>query len=171
MTGSISSNDRLLLSAIADRLIFGDEHSFRAEDATELARLLPTMPRANIFQRLLPDLAVKGSLPGRSASGFAAGVGNISLKDNNRSFDFDSRGRRVVRAGQWKLMRSGRGIEIEQVMADDGDDGRTALVEFRPGDLSRGSCRLRRTRKNSVGSRTARRAEGKTGHPQMTRIT
>jgi hypothetical protein len=134
MTGSISSNDRLLLSAIADRLIFGDEHSFRAEDATELARLLPTMPRANIFQRLLPDLAVKGSLPGRSASGFAAGVGNISLKDNNRSFDFDSRGRRVVRAGQWKLMRSGRGIEIEQVMADDGDDGRTALVEFRQGE-------------------------------------
>jgi len=131
MTGTMTANDRLLLSALADRLIFGHESTFNLDDARELSRLLPVMPRANILQRLLPDLAVKGSLPGKSASGFAAGVGNVSLNDKTRSFDFDSRGRRVVRAGQWKLMRSGRGIEIEQVMADDGDEGRTALVEFR----------------------------------------
>jgi hypothetical protein len=127
-------SDRILLSALADRLIFGDEATFSLDDARELARLMPQMPRAGLFKRFLPDLVVKGTLPGRSASGFAAGVGNVSLNDDKRSLDYDSRGRQVVRAGQWKLLRSGRGIEIEQVMADDGDEGRTALVEYRDGE-------------------------------------
>jgi hypothetical protein len=126
--------DRILLSALADRLIFGDEQTFRREDATELARLLPPTARAGFFRRFLPDLIVKGTLPGKSASGFAAGVGNVSLNDSKRSLDYDSRGRAVMRAGQWKLLRSGRGIEIEQVMADDADEGRTALIEYRDGE-------------------------------------
>jgi hypothetical protein len=131
MIWTTSANDRLLLSAIADRLIFGDAQTFSSDDAQELARLLPVMPGPSFLSRLLPDITAKGSLPGRSTSGSAAGVGNISINDDNFSFDVDSRGRRVVRAGQWKMIRTGSAIEIEQVMADDGDDGRTARVEFR----------------------------------------
>jgi hypothetical protein len=105
MIWTTSANDRLLLSAIADRLIFGDAHTFSSDDAQELARLLPVMPGPSFLSRLLPDITAKGSLPGRSTSGSAAGVGNISINDDNFSFDVDSRGRRVVRAGQWKMIR------------------------------------------------------------------
>jgi hypothetical protein len=147
MTWTANANDRLLLSAIADRLIFGAPHTFSRDDARELARLLPVMPGTGWLSRLLPDISAKGSLPGRSTAGFAAGLGGVSLKGDHFSFDLDSRGRRVVRAGQWKLIRSGQAIEIEQVMADDGDEGRTARVEFRQGEPVR-MCLLMATEIN-----------------------
>jgi hypothetical protein len=133
-TRSIRSDDRLVLSAIAERLIFDDAETFNPEDARELARLLPVTPAMRWLSRLWPDVVVSGSLPGRSAAGFAAGVGNASFKEDGPSFSLDSRGRRVVRAGQWKLIRIGGNIEIEQVMADDSDEGRTARVDFRRGE-------------------------------------
>jgi hypothetical protein len=42
-----------------------------------------------------------------------------------------------VRAGQWKLFRFPSAIGIEQVMADDGDDARAALLEFSKGKPTR----------------------------------
>jgi hypothetical protein len=130
-------NDRFVLSAIADRLIFGDADTFRRDDALELARLLPVTAPPGFLARLLPDIRARGSMPGRSATGFAAGIGNVSLKDEKVAFDLDSRGRRVVRAGQWKLFRGNGTIEIEQVMADDADEARTARVEYRRGEPER----------------------------------
>jgi hypothetical protein len=128
-----TANERLLLSALADRLIFGDPAHFAAEDARELARVMPPAPPRGFLSRLLPDISAKGSRPGRSASGYAAGVGMVSIRDSQTSFELDSRGRRVVRAGQWKLCRTSEGIEIEQVMADDDDEARTARLEYRLG--------------------------------------
>ena len=52
------------------------------------------------------------------SAGFAAGVGNVSVGGDRLKFDLDSQGRRIVRAGQWKLSWAGKSIEIEQVMAD-----------------------------------------------------
>jgi hypothetical protein len=127
------ANDRLALSALADRLIYGDTVNFDADDALELARLLP-VPRGWAFLRgPWPGLIFRGSVPRRSGSGFAAGVGNVSLPQDDISFDFDSRGRRMIRAGQWKLFRYPSAIGIEQVMAGDGDEGRAALLEFSKG--------------------------------------
>jgi hypothetical protein len=127
-------NERFLLSAIADRLVFGDAKTFSRDDARELARLMPVTAGSGFLSRIRPELVVQSSLPGRSTSAFAAGVGSTRLDGDEVKLDFDSRRRRVVRAGQWKLFRKGRTIEIEQVMADDSDDGRTARLDFSRGE-------------------------------------
>jgi hypothetical protein len=108
-----------------DRLIYGSDTTFDAEDARTLDRLLPDDVRGGFFGRFL-HLNVKGRLSGKT-QGYAAGVGNVRIPDD-KSFEFDSRGRRIVRAGQWKLCRSGRHIEIEQVMDTDGEKG--AVVRY-----------------------------------------
>jgi hypothetical protein len=130
----ISADDRLVLSALAERVIFDDAATFSRDDARELDRRLPVPRGPRWLSRLWPDVVVGGSLPGRSASGFAAGVGNMSFKEDGPSFSLDSRGRRVTRAGQWKLIRIGGDIEIEQMMADDSDEGRTARIDFQRGE-------------------------------------
>jgi hypothetical protein len=126
-----SINDRFLLSAVVDRLVFGDSLTFNINDAHELERLLPTLLKAGILSRILPQITARGRFAGKSAIGLAAGVGNLSIKGSDFEFDLDSRGRSVLRVGQWKLCRVGSAIEIEQVMADDGDEAKTARLEFR----------------------------------------
>ncbi len=132
---STTGQARLVLSALADRLVFGDPDTFDPADARELASL---MPRLSWWGRWLsgwlPDVRVKGEMPGTSSAGFAAGVGNVSVGGDRLKFDIDSQGRRIVRAGQWKLSWAGNSIEIEQVMADGMDDGRSALVRFKGGE-------------------------------------
>ena len=133
MTTNIDGNARMVIAAITDRLIYGDEKHFHLTDATELMRLLPPMKKPSLLSRLLLGLTVKGSIPSGSNAGYAAGVGNVSLKGDTKSFEFDSSGRAVFRAGQWRLYRTGDGIEIAQIMADDMDEGRTALLEIKSG--------------------------------------
>jgi hypothetical protein len=130
----ISIEYRMQLSAIADRLVFGDPSTFVPDDALNLAGLLLNAPNQGLLARLLPDVRVRASLPDMTLTGFAAGAGNVSIGGDHTSFDLDIRGRRVVRAGQWKLCRAGSSIEIEQVMADEMDDGRTARVEYKRGN-------------------------------------
>ena len=149
MVSGVTGNVRLILSALVERLIYADEATFKREDALELAELLPTPRGLSVLSRLLPRLKVKGRLPGASAAGFAAGVGNVSAEGDQISFDVDSRGRQIVRAGQWKLHRDGKAIEIEQVMTDDGDEGRTARLEFVHGQPAR--MMLLNKREISVG--------------------
>ena len=111
--------DRLQLAAVVDRLIYGHDTTFDAEDARTLDRLLPDSARVGFFSQFL-HFNLKAKM-----SGSAAGVGSVRIPDD-KSFEFDSRGRRIVRAGQWKLCRSGRDIEIEQVMNTEGDKGALA---------------------------------------------
>jgi hypothetical protein len=118
--------DRLQIAAVVDRLIYGHDTTFAAEDARALDRLLPDNVRVGFLARNL-SFNLKASVSGNS-QGYAAGVGNVRIP-NDKSFEFDSRGRRIVRAGQWKLCRSGRDIEIEQVMDTDGEKG--AMVRYR----------------------------------------
>jgi hypothetical protein len=128
---TMTAADRVLLSALADRLIYGHPATFSADDARELARLLPYERRwHSFFTDWLPGFSGKFRVPGGSSAGFAAGVGQVSIKDGGRSYEVDSRGRSIVRAGQWKLKRWGRAIEIEQVTSVGMDDGRTAILAF-----------------------------------------
>jgi hypothetical protein len=143
------ASDRFVLSALADRLVFGDTETFSRDDARELARLMPAATRWGFLSRLRPDVAIRANIPGQSTVASAAGVGTGRFDSGDREISFDSRGRRVVRAGQWKLLREGRTIEIEQVMADDSDDGRTARIVFRSGEPIR-MCLLQ-TREFGIG--------------------
>ncbi len=122
-------SDRFLIAALADRLIYGDETSFSADDARQLLDALPHT-RAPWIQ-----LGIAGKMSGGSARGYAAGVGDVKVKDEkDRQFEYNSASDAFIRAGQWKLLvigkRGRRYVEIEQVMADATDEGRGALIHY-----------------------------------------
>ena len=119
--------DRFVIAATVDRLIYDNETSFNPDDARVLLDALPRKPSPWI------QLGIAGKFSGGSTKGFAAGVGDVSIKDDKeRQFQYNSSEDAYTRAGQWKLMWIGkRGrqyVEIEQVMADATDDGRGALI-------------------------------------------
>jgi hypothetical protein len=119
--------DRFIIVATVDRLIYGDDTTFDAEDARVLLDALPRRPSPWI------QIGVAGKMSGGSSRGFAAGVGDVSIKDEkDRQFQYNSGGDAYTRAGQWKLMwigkRTRQYVEIEQVMSDATDDGRGALI-------------------------------------------
>jgi hypothetical protein len=122
--------DRLLITAVVDRLIYGDPDTFSAEDARTLLDALP--------RKRVPwiEIGAKGKVSGGSAQGFAAGVGNVKVEDKQaRKFDVSTSSDAYTRAGQWKLLRydrrRGTHVEIEQVMADPMDEGRGARLVYR----------------------------------------
>lgn len=116
--------DKFQLAATVDRLIYEDDDTFKADDAIALLAELPKPT----WRQFLPHLIFRMSTVGKSAQGFAAGVGNASIREEGGSFEFDSRG--AARVGQWKLRRTWRSIEIEQMASDESDEGRSALVRF-----------------------------------------
>jgi hypothetical protein len=120
----------MVLASTVDRLIYGNDETFSVEDAIALERLLSRNAKASFLSRFI-DIGAKGSISGRSSQGYAPGVGNVSRKDDPKTFAYDSRGRGVVRAGQWKLCRVGRDIEIEQVM--DTDETKSVRLCYRDG--------------------------------------
>jgi hypothetical protein len=131
MNADAAPIDRLLITATVDRLIYGDPDCFDPEDARALLQALP--------KKRVPwiEIGAKGQVPGGSAQGFAAGVGNVGVEDERkRRFDVSTSRDAYSRAGQWKLLRydgrHGTRVEIEQVMADPLDDGRGARLQFRP---------------------------------------
>ena len=121
--------DRFVIAATVDRLIYGNEETFDPDDAKVLLQALPRKRSPWI------QLGIAGRMSGGSTKGFAAGVGDIAIKDDKeRQFQYTTSNDAYTRAGQWKLMWVGKGtrqyVEIEQVMADATDDGRGALLCF-----------------------------------------
>jgi hypothetical protein len=119
--------DRFVIAATVDRLIYGDDTTFATRDAQLLLDSLPRKPSPWI------QLGVAGKMSGGSTRGFAAGIGDVQIKDpNERGFQYTTGGDAYTRAGQWKLMwigkRTRQYVEIEQVMADATDEGRGALI-------------------------------------------
>jgi hypothetical protein len=125
----ISTQDRFVIAATVDRLIYGDETTFHPTDASLLLASLPRKPSPWI------QFGVTGKMSGGSSRGFAAGVGDVSLKhDQDRQFRYSTADSAYTRAGQWKLLwipkKTRQLIEIEQVMSDATDEGRGALIIY-----------------------------------------
>ncbi len=119
--------DRFVIAAAVDRLIYGDDAHFDPADARVLLDALPRRRSPWI------QLGIAGKMSGGSTKGFAAGVGDMSIKDEkDRKFEYSTGAEAYTRAGQWKLMwigkRTRQYVEIEQVMSDATDDGRGALI-------------------------------------------
>ena len=95
--------DRFLIAALTDRLIYGDETTFSADDARQLLDALP-QTRSPWIQ-----LGIAGKMSGGSSRGFAAGVGDVQVKDKkDRQFEYHSASDAFTRAGQWKLLVIGK---------------------------------------------------------------
>ena len=118
---TVPIDERLVISALLDRVIYEEGPTVSAEDAAELARLVP-------FTGIRNGLRLVGRVSDSSA-GHAAGVGDVRL-DTDRQFDLDAIRQPVVRAGQWKIIRDRRTIEVTQVMADEFDEARSCLFRY-----------------------------------------
>ena len=124
--------DRFLIAATVDRLIYGNDTTFPADDARVLLDALPHGPSPWF------EFGLSGKRSGGSQRGFAAGVGSVNLKDDkDRQFQYSTSSDAYTRAGQWKLLwyrrRTRQFIDIEQVMSDVTDEGRGARIVY---DLS-----------------------------------
>ncbi|WP_458094100.1 hypothetical protein [Roseomonas sp. WA12] len=144
-----SSQVRFLAAALADRLIYGSMETFHGEEAVELLDLLPRPGLGAQLLAYLPGIEMKGTIPRGGVRGAAAGgLGNVSFDQGSHSFEFDSAGRRVVRAGQWKLTRTAslmdrirqrETVSITQVMGDAKDELEAQILfqERRPSMMKR----------------------------------
>ena len=124
--------DRFQLAAVIDRLIFGSDVTFERADAIALYEMVPPELRRSRWSNLF-SFGASASFPGGSVAGVAAGGGNVKMQ-NDSSFEFDSAGKRALRAGQWKVYPARDRIEIEQVMNSDGDEGKSAAVVYTNGE-------------------------------------
>lgn len=133
-----SVNDRMVLAAIVDRIIYGEDTTFQAADAEDLLRILPP-PSLWRHLRLPIDFSSKVTMSSTRNVGYAAGIGNVSVPGNERSYEFDSRAGRTIRAGQWRIrhnagffdaMRGKVSLDIEQFGTEGGFDGKGATLEY-----------------------------------------
>ena len=86
--------DRFVLAAIVDRLIYASDTTFGADDARTLLDALPRKPSPWI------QFGVAGKMSGGSSRGFAAGVGDVQIKDDkDRQFQDQYRQRRLYPGG------------------------------------------------------------------------
>jgi hypothetical protein len=121
--------DRFVIAATVDRLIYGDENTFQPADARSLLDALP--------KRRMPwfEIGMAGKMSGGSRRGYAAGIGDVRVKDErDRQIEYSSSAGHYTRIGQWKLLWYGKRlrqfVEIEQVMADFTDEGRGARISY-----------------------------------------
>jgi len=124
--------DRFTIAALVDRLIYGAEMHFDQNDAITLYKTIPPeMLRGGLSDWF--QVSAKGSVSYGNMAGSSPGHGEIRVPTDGSSFDFDSAGRRVVRAGQWKIYAKRNRLEIEQVMASGNDEGRVARIDYQRG--------------------------------------
>ncbi len=120
--------DRFLIAAVTDRLIYASETAFDPEDAGILLGAIPRKPAPRF------GFGIFGTRQGGATEGFAAGVGNTTIEDQEKTVAYATDRDSWTRAGQWKLRWHKAGthqaIEIEQVMADPTGDGRAARIRF-----------------------------------------
>lgn len=121
--------DRFVIAATVDRLIYESEATFAADDARLLLDAIPHKPSPWL------QLGFAGKMSGGSTKGYAAGVGDVKIKDDkDRTFEYRTSNDVYTRAGQWKMMwigkRARQYIEIEQVMADAFDEGRGVMIAY-----------------------------------------
>ena len=102
---SYTMKDRWIATSLVDRLIYESETTFQAEDARALLALLPRKTWITRLLGLLPGVKVNTSVPGKQVTGASANGGEITGRFKDKNYEFDSQGRHVLRAGQWKIYR------------------------------------------------------------------
>lgn len=119
--------DKLTVAAALDRIIYGSPDTFSIDDAELLHNVIPVQKKSPFY------VFFRMPKPGGSATGHAAGIGNIDLKEDSRDFKAEYGQDKVIRIGQYKLSRDKAGIEITRMMATEETDGHErALLTFTP---------------------------------------
>lgn len=118
-------DDRFTIAAALDRILYDVEDSFSSEDALLVRSLIPST-RSPLLR-----LGFRAEGRGPSVGGEAAGIGQVDLRDENKTVEGNVGVAKVWRCGQYKLSNSGQDLEIWQVMSDEfAEEPKGARLEF-----------------------------------------
>lgn len=117
--------DIYTVTATLDRIIFGDERTFPADDARLLRRVIPRQRRPFF------GLTLRGIFPKGSTRGYASGIGNVEMETERKTRTVEVGGDRFVRCGQYKLLHERATLEIWPVLSQEVDeDAKAAQLVF-----------------------------------------
>lgn len=124
---SLSIDDRLVVAAALDRILYDDPDLFLPEDAATVRRLIPHAPSAWL------RLGFRAETQGPSMKGEAAGVGDVRLEGDKKVVEGNVGESTVWRCGQYKIANHGDDLEIWQVTSDEfAQEPKGARLEFNP---------------------------------------
>ncbi|AWK87525.1 hypothetical protein [Azospirillum thermophilum] len=127
-SSTLSIDDRLVIAAALDRILYDDPDRFAAEDARTVRRLVPYARSS--WLRLGFRAETKG--PSMRGEG-AGGVGDVHMDGDKKVVEGGVGESTVWRCGQYKITNHGGDLEIWQVMSDEfAEHPKGARLEFDP---------------------------------------
>ena len=138
----LTIDDRMVVAAALDRILYDDAERFSAEDARLVRRLIP-LTRTSWL-----SLGFRAETQGPSVGGEAAGIGSVDMEGDRKVVEGSVGDGDEWRCGQYKISNYGDGLEIWQVMSNEFDEepkgarlefeaaGPTRLLFFRPRDVA-----------------------------------
>jgi len=124
-TPSLTIDDRLVVAATLDRILYDDPDRFLPEDALTVRRLIPHS-RSSWLR-----LGFRAERQGSSMKGEAAGVGDVRMEGDKSVVEGNLGESTVWRCGQYKISNHGGDLEIWQVMSDEfAQEPKGARLEF-----------------------------------------
>lgn len=127
-SSALSIDDRYVVAAALDRILYDDPDRFSAEDARLLRGMIPRTRTPWL------RLGFRAESQGPSVTGQAAGVGQVDM-DGDKKVREGSVGLATVwRCGQYKISNHGDDLEIWQVMSDEfAEEPKGARLEYGSG--------------------------------------
>lgn len=121
----LSIDDRFIVAAALDRILYDDPDHFAAEDALLLRRMIPRTRTPWL------RLGFRAETKGPSVGGQAAGVGQVDMEGGKKVVEGGVGESTVWRCGQYKISNHGDDLEIWQVMSDEfAEEPKGARLEF-----------------------------------------
>nr|WP_295829229.1 hypothetical protein [uncultured Azospirillum sp.] len=118
-------DDRMIVAAALDRILYDDPDHFAAEDARTVRRLIPHSRSAWL------RLGFRAERQGPSMKGEAAGIGDVRMEGDKKVVEGSVGESATWRCGQYKITNHGTDLEIWQVMSDEyAPEPKGARLEF-----------------------------------------
>lgn len=122
---SLTIDDRLVIAAALDRILYDDPERFAAEDALTVRRLIPQTRTAWL------RLGFRAETQGPSMKGEAAGIGDVRMEGDKKVVEGGIGESAAWRCGQYKITNHGGDLEVWQVMSDEfAEQPKGARLEF-----------------------------------------
>ena len=128
----LTIDERMLVAAALDRILYDDPDRFAADDARLVRSLIP---RTRISWL---SFGFRAETQGPSVGGEAAGVGSVDMEGDRKVVKGSVGESHEWRCGQYKISNYGDGLEVWQVMSNEFDEQpKGARLEFTAADPTR----------------------------------
>ena len=121
----LTIDERMLVAAALDRILYDDPERFAADDARLVRSLIPHTRTSWL------SLGFRAETQGPSVGGEAAGIGSVDMEGDRKVVQGSVGDGDEWRCGQYKVSNYGDGLEVWQVMSNEFDEQpKGARLEF-----------------------------------------